>query len=82
MAMSGNGLASELEAAIRDSFELGATPYPKLSTFCDRLANTLVDHIKNNAEVTAIVTGRTSSSPDGTPPTEYIVNQPVTGSIE
>lgn len=82
MALDASQLASDLETGIRSAFTLGATPYPRLTQYCNVLATTIVDHFKNHAEIN---NGKTTGAVVRTPAdaaSYAFTNQPVTGGIK
>lgn len=71
MALNASSLASEIESGVRSAMELGSTPYPQMTAYCNALASAIVNHIKDNLSVqitidetfAGTVTGLTSSTP-------------------
>lgn len=51
MALNKDRLKASLEAKIRTSQSLPATPYPRLTAYCDAVAQAIVDEFTVNAEV-------------------------------
>lgn len=51
MALNAANLGSELEAAVRSSQALDGTPYPQLTAYCNAIAQAIVDHFVNNAQL-------------------------------
>ena len=56
-------LETELESKVRIALELGDTAYPKLTSYCqaiaDAISSKVIEHILDNAEVTGTVEGET-----------------------
>lgn len=85
MALNATQLGSELEQAVRSSQALGATPYPQLTSYCNAIAQAIVDHFKNNAVIKEGKANGFTEEVETTGPNIHkseILNVPVTGGIE
>lgn len=61
MALDINRLAADLEAKIRATNGLGATPYPMLTQYCIDQATAFINEVKNNAAVSVTVAKASAS---------------------
>ena len=61
MALSISRLAADLEAKIRASNGLGATPYPLLTQYCTDQATAFINEVTNYAAVAVTVTKATAA---------------------
>ena len=77
MALSDTLLSTELQTEIGSA--LNITDPAQLKSVCDAIAKAVVDHIKNNGQVSGTCTGVTGTGPQGGP--LPIAAQPVTGTI-
>ena len=69
MALDKDRLKASLEAKIRTSQNLGATPYPQLTSYCGAVAEAIVKEITDNASV----------NPEKSPTVKLKVDVPVSG---
>lgn len=84
MALNAAALGSELETAVRSSQSLDATPYPQLTAYCNAIAQAIVDHIVNNAELNMAQANGFTEEVETVGPNinkSEIINVPVTGGI-
>lgn len=83
MALNAANLGSELEQAVRSSQGLDGTPYPQLTAYCNAIAQAIVDHFKNNAELdNAKFSGVFPGTVTGVTCSTTITDEEVTGGIK
>lgn len=79
-----NDLAPDIESHIRTALVLGATSYPKLTAWCNGVAESIatkvIAHIQANAATAAQFSG-TYNVTGGGGGTVTITNQPVNGTV-